>query len=136
MAGHCPAEGGALRHAQRDERFRESVVIGWKPRPASSGATTLSVPGALAHRTGNDPSGFLDMGVWREGGSDGWQALLASPEELLEIRKQQRGTFTSRAVGDDDFVGRLEQQFQEPLRPHQSVRLSVCNSLNASDLVP
>jgi hypothetical protein len=35
---------------------------------------------------------------------------LAEPEELLEIRALQRGTFTGRPVGSAEFLARLEQQ--------------------------
>jgi len=69
------------------------------------------------------------MSVWREeGGGDGWRALLASPEELVEIRMLQRGTFTGWPVGSDDFVDRLERQFRGVLRPHQGSRPSTATA--------
>jgi putative transposase len=79
---------------------------------------------ASAHLAGADPRGLLDMGFWDEqGGREGWQTLLATPEELLEIRTLQRGTFTGRPVGSGEFVEDLEQQTHRQLRPHQGVRL-------------
>jgi len=40
------------------------------------------------------------MSFWEEQGrQEGWRTLLASPEELLEIRMLLRGTFTGRPVG-------------------------------------
>ncbi len=77
---------------------------------------------ASAHLDGSDPRGLLDMSFWEEqGGRECWHTLLASPEELLEIRMLQRGTFTGRPVGSDQFLERLEQQTHRQLRPHQGV---------------
>lgn len=79
---------------------------------------------APAHLAGENPRGLLDMTLWQEqGGREGWRRLLASPEELLEIRLLQRGTFTGRPIGSDDFIERLEEQTQRHLRPHQGVHL-------------
>ena len=79
---------------------------------------------ASAHLDGSDPRSLIDMSFWEEqGGREGWKNLLASPEELLEIRLLQRGTFTGRPVGSDEFLERLEQQTHRQLRPHQGVRL-------------
>ncbi len=64
------------------------------------------------------------MTLWAEqGGREGWQTLLAAEEELLEIRMLERGTFTGRPVGSDEFVEHLGQQTHRQLRPHQCVRL-------------
>jgi putative transposase len=78
---------------------------------------------ASAHLDGSDPRDLLDMSFWEEqGGREGWHTLLASPEELLEIRMLQRGTFTGRPLGSDEFLENLEQQTHRQLRPHQGVR--------------
>ncbi len=78
---------------------------------------------AAAHLTGRDPRNILDMCFWQDSGTvEGWQSLLAAPEELSSIRALQRGTFTGRPVGSEGFVDQLEIQLERTLRPHQGLR--------------
>ena len=66
---------------------------------------------------------FLDGDFHKEaGGPERWAGLLAEPEELVDIRALQRGTFTGRPVGGPDFVARLEEQLGRPLAPRQGQR--------------
>lgn len=66
---------------------------------------------------------FLDWDFHDEaGGPERWAGLLAEPEELIDIRALQRGTFTGRPVGEPDFVARLEWQLGRRLASHQGQR--------------
>jgi len=65
---------------------------------------------ARAHLTGKDRSGVLDLDFWRAaGGSDRWQELLASPADLVEMRRLQKCTFGGRPFGSEQFIGAVEQ---------------------------
>jgi putative transposase len=72
---------------------------------------------AAAH-LGIDRSGsaLLDWGFYATaGGETRWKELLAAPEEILAIRRLQRGTFTGRPVGNSEFIARLEKELGRPL---------------------
>ncbi len=78
---------------------------------------------AAAHLTGHDSRNILDMAFWQDrGAAEDWRSLLATPEELLEVRLLQRGTFTGRPLGNNDFIDQLETQLERKLRPRQGVR--------------
>jgi len=71
---------------------------------------------AAAHLHGRQEMPLLDWEFFAQfGGAERWATLLAEPEELMEIRLLQRGTFTGRPVGDADFVSRLEHELGRPL---------------------
>ena len=83
---------------------------------------------APAHLGEDRNTGLLDWAFYDEfGGKERWAALLAEPEELVEIRLLQRGTFTGRPVGDAAFVGRMEEQLGRSLalkrKPRKLMRL-------------
>lgn len=72
---------------------------------------------ACAHLDGHDPARLLDLDFWRaEGGTERWQALLATPEEYAALRALQRCTFTGRPYAGEAFVVALEQQLGRRLR--------------------
>jgi putative transposase len=78
---------------------------------------------AAAHLGLTDPPEMLDLPFHAEaGGPQRWAALLAEPEELIDIRALQRGTFSGRPLGSDEFVIALEQTLHRPLRSHQGQR--------------
>jgi putative transposase len=78
---------------------------------------------AAAHLNGRDPGNILDMAFWQgRGTAEDWRSLLAIPEDLLVVRRLQRGTFTGRPVGNAGFLDQLESQLERTLRPHQGVR--------------
>ena len=65
---------------------------------------------AAAHLTGKDRSGVLDMDFWQqEGGAAFWAALLATPVDLLEMRRLEACTFGGRPFGQEEFVIAVEQ---------------------------
>jgi putative transposase len=72
---------------------------------------------AAAH-LGSDRSGsaLLDWDFHaKAGGETRWRELLAEPEEILAIRRLQRGTFTGRPIGSPEFIARLEKELGRPL---------------------
>jgi putative transposase len=72
---------------------------------------------AAAHvGTDGTGSGMLDWEFHTSaGGAERWRRLLAEPEEMLAIRRLQRGTFTGRPVGSPEFIARLEKELGRPL---------------------
>ncbi|HEX4810239.1 MAG TPA: transposase [Bryobacteraceae bacterium] len=91
----------ALRYVEKNP-----VRANLAPRPED-----YSWSSAAAHVAPNPTSSLLDWEFHaHSGGRETWAALLAEPEELLEIRALQRGTFTGRPVGSAEFLARLEQQ--------------------------
>jgi putative transposase len=87
---------------------------------------------AAAHLGFTDPPELLDLPFHAQaGGTQRWAALLAEPEELIDIRALQRGTFSGRPLGSDEFVTALEQTLHRPLRSHQGERprLSAANTM-------
>ncbi len=78
---------------------------------------------AAAHLGLADPPELLDLPFHTQaGGPQRWAALLAEPEELIDIRSLQRGTFNGRPLGSDEFISALEQTLHRPLRSHQGQR--------------
>jgi len=66
---------------------------------------------------------FLDWEFHAEtGGAERWAALLAGPEELIDIRALQSGTFTGRPVGEPGFIASLEELPGRPLASRQGQR--------------
>jgi len=98
--------GMALRYVERNP-VRANLVLRPEEYEWSS---------AAAHLRGEHGDGLLDWNFYDSfGGQQRWAALLAEPEELVEIRWLQRGTFTGRPVGDAAFVSRMEEQLGRPL---------------------
>jgi putative transposase len=103
----------ALRYVERNP-VRASFVENADQYPWSS---------AAAHLVGIDPREILDMDFWKDrGAADAWRILLATPEELLEVRRLQQGTFTGRPLGSSVFIDELQTELQRILRPRQGVR--------------
>jgi putative transposase len=60
---------------------------------------------------------LLDMDFWRgQGGASAWRELLATPEELLEMRLLRRCTYSGRPFGEEEFVASFEERFQRVWR--------------------
>lgn len=77
---------------------------------------------AAAH-IGTDRSGsaLLDWDFHaKAGGEKRWLDLLAEPEEILAIRRLQRGTFSGRPIGNPEFISRLEKELGRPLTASRS----------------
>ncbi len=63
-------------------------------------------------------SALLDWRFFeREGGVERWRPMLAEPEEILAVRRLQRGTFSGLPVGSPEFIQRLEKELGRPLAP-------------------
>ncbi len=63
-------------------------------------------------------SALLDWRFFeREGGVERWRPMLAEPEEILAVRRLQRGTFSGRPVGSPEFIKRLEKELGRALAP-------------------
>ena len=103
----------ALRYVERNP-VRANLVVRPEQWQWSSAAAHLG--------TARTPE-LLDWDFHDEaGGPERWAGLLAEPEELIDIRALQRGTFTGRPVGEPDFVARLEGQLGRPLALRQGQR--------------
>ena len=108
-----PHLGAALRYVERNP-VRASLVIRPEEYEWSS---------AAAHLRGGGAPAFLDWEFHASfGGVERWSALLAEAEELMEIRRLQRATFTGRPVGDAAFVGKLEAALGRPLALRRAPR--------------
>ena len=65
----------------------------------------------------SDRYSLLDKEFWiQQGGSQGWEALLAAPEPALEMRLLRRCTYAGRPFGEAEFVGLFEERFQRVWR--------------------
>ena len=72
---------------------------------------------ALAHLTGVDGEGILDLAFWREsGGALAWRELLGQVEEPGPVRLLRRCTYAGRPFGDEGFLTQWEEQFQRKWR--------------------
>jgi putative transposase len=116
----CPLDGDhlsvALRYVERNP-IRAGLA---------ESADLYRWSSASAHLTGHDPRNILNMQFWQDrGAAEDWRSLLATPEELLAVRRLQRATFTGRPVGSTGFITQLEIQLARTMRPHQGVRASV-----------
>ncbi len=79
---------------------------------------------ALAHLTGRDRSGLLDMGSWAAG-YDGirWRRVLETDvDDEAWDRRLQEATLTGRPFGSEGFVDRLESALDCRLRPRPAGR--------------
>ena len=54
--------------------------------------------------------------TWHQGGAEGWSELLASPEELAELRLLRRCTFAGRPFGEEEFVQAVETKLNRRWR--------------------
>ena len=71
---------------------------------------------ATAHLDGHDPSGLIDMQMWREVPSAmHWADALELPSSEAGCLRQ--ATLAGLPLGEPEFVERLEQVFSRPLRP-------------------
>ncbi len=60
---------------------------------------------------------LCDETFWQQqGGLEGWQELLSTPEQLLTLRLLRRCTYAGRPFGDDQFIDSMEQRFQRKWR--------------------
>lgn len=73
---------------------------------------------AAAHlREDKDRSGLLDMDFWsKAGGAEAWRQMHAAAEFTDQVQLLRRCTYSGRPYGGEDFVTRLEQQFQRSWR--------------------
>jgi len=72
---------------------------------------------ALAHLTGDDPSGILDLAFWlAHGGRQGWQVPLAKPDGEIRFRLLRRCTYAGRPFGDGGFLAEMEERFHRKWR--------------------
>ncbi len=64
---------------------------------------------AVAHVSGRDQSGLLDMEWWKREAPPTWEQLLRQPDSKAEQRL--RGcTYAGRPFGDEDFVKQVGEQ--------------------------
>jgi putative transposase len=97
----------ALRYVERNP-VRANLVIRPEDYKWSSAAAHLG--------TDRSGSAMLDWAFHAgAGGAERWHNLLAEPEQMEEIRRLQRGTFTGRPVGSPEFVAKLEKELGRPL---------------------
>ena len=73
---------------------------------------------AAAHLgEGKDRSGLLDMAFWEEsGGAQRWREMHSSADPADQVVLLRRCTYSGRPFGEEQFVARLEQQFQRTWR--------------------
>jgi putative transposase len=107
----------ALRYVERNP-VRANLIARPEEYEWSSAAAHLAAqPGVMPKAE------LLDWEFHRSaGGVERWAALLAEPEELIAIRALQRGTFTGRPVGSQEFIIGLEHQLGRPLLRRQGQR--------------
>jgi putative transposase len=76
---------------------------------------------ALAHVEGRDPSGLLDMELWKEicPCGDWAQALAWSNADEQPAERLRQATRTGRPCGQQQFVTALEQTLRRPLQRHK-----------------
>jgi len=76
---------------------------------------------AIAHVTGKDPTGLLDMAWWQRSGHRAWaQEVNRKPRDSDFDESQERETlfrlractYSGQPCGDEDFVDRMSQQFR------------------------
>jgi putative transposase len=74
---------------------------------------------AVAHVTGRDPTGLLDMDWWRLAGRENWRQALnrrfaQCDEEAEEVERQRirSCTYAGRPFGDPAFVADMAKRFQ------------------------
>ncbi len=120
----CPLDDrhlwAALRYVERNP-VRASLVS----RPEEYAWSS-----AAAHIAADRTAQFLDWQFYENaGGRERWTSLLAEPEELLAIRAIQRGTFTGRPVGSDEFVAKLELDLGRRLAPRQGFRVKAASAV-------
>ena len=67
---------------------------------------------AQAHISGTDPTGLLDMGVWKEVNPLGdWvDALTGSDPETAMAARIREATYSGRPLGFDEFLDHLERE--------------------------
>jgi putative transposase len=90
---------------------------------------------ARVHLRGEDPSGQLDLGVWRaEYTPARWRDVLAS--SVMEDEEQQRfreATLHGRPFGSEGYVERLESELGVTLRPRPRGRPRKMSSVHTPD---
>jgi len=109
----CPLDdtycGRALRYVERNPARAHLVPDPWD-YPWSS---------ALAHCTGEDPTGLLDLTDWRTHWPDeSWREYLTLPEEPGEVETIRLSTTIGRPLGSEAFLTHLEAQTGRRLRPY------------------
>ena len=64
-----------------------------------------------------DRYSLLDKRFWIEqGGAKGWAEMLATPEEVREMRLLRRCTYAGQPFGEDEYVTLFEERFQRVWR--------------------
>jgi putative transposase len=100
----CPLDAehlkNALRYIDRNPVRAGMVNHAWE-YPWSS---------AMAHLTGHDPTGLLDMDWWHQHfDSEFWKTQLHQPEDDTWLEQIRSFTVTGRPLGSESFVTHLEQ---------------------------
>ena len=66
---------------------------------------------------GMDRSRLLDLEFWsKAGGAQTWREMHAAPQSSDQPQLLRRCTYSGRPYGEEDFVTRLEDQFQRSWR--------------------
>jgi len=74
---------------------------------------------ALAHCTGEDPTGLLDLTDWTiNWPGETWREYLALPEVPGEVETLRLSTTLGRPLGSETFVNHLEEQTGRRLHPY------------------
>ena len=64
-----------------------------------------------------DRYSLLDKEFWmQQGGAKGWAEMLATPEQVLEMRLLRRCTYAGRPFGENEYLGMFEERFQRVWR--------------------
>jgi putative transposase len=67
---------------------------------------------AVAHLTGKDDSGLLDMDWWRREAPPNWERILREQEEDEEtVRHLRACTYAGRPFGDKEFMKEMGERF-------------------------
>ncbi|MGA7411217.1 MAG: hypothetical protein WBW33_12070 [Bryobacteraceae bacterium] len=103
------------------------AYVSVRPRRCGSESRTISLSAASTCITDNHVHLVASPEEPRSlphftGGPLRWAALLAEPEELIDIRALQRGTYSGRPLGSDGCVTALEQTLHRRLRSQQGQR--------------
>lgn len=107
----CPLEPPhlwtALRYIERNPVRAGMVECAWDYGWSS----------AWAHVTGRDPSGLLDLELWRAAFTPAeWEQMLRQPDEVTVAKELKEATLRGRPWGWNAFVRRLEGELDRRLR--------------------
>jgi putative transposase len=129
-ARYCNQQRGVTGHVWQDRYYsapldqRHLVValryVDCNPVRAglAANAENYEWSSARAHVARRDPTGILDMDLWREVCSgDEWREILQAPAERSAEGRLRNATRTGKPCGNAEFVKQLQRSTGRPLQP-------------------